>query len=311
VALETLRLADGDATVTLAPALGGAIASFTAGGRDVLRPTPSDALAAGNVRATACYPLVPYSNRIADASLRLPDGTRHALARNFGDHPHSIHGVGWQRAWHVASVEPTRALLCLEHRPDGENARAWPFAFRATQSFALRVDGNRATLGISLAIESCDARPFPFGLGWHPFFPRDEATRLGFRAAGVWLVDGTNLPTRLDAAVGRWRFDPPRTLADVTLDNAFTGWDGRATLVTPSAGDAVTIEADRALGFLVVYAPAGRDFLAVEPVTHMTDAFNRATLGAAGTGTRVLAPGAAYSCTMRITCAHPSRIRSP
>jgi aldose 1-epimerase len=50
-----------------------------------------------------------------------------------------------------------------------------------------------------------------------------------------------------------------------------------------------------------VYVPAGRDFLAVEPVTHMTDGFNRAARGEAGTGTRTLAAGAAFSCTMRIS----------
>ena len=45
------------------------------------------------------------------------------------------------------------------------------------------------------------------------------------------------------------------------------------------------IAADRAAGFVVVYAPHARDFVAVEPVTHMTDAFNRAERGETGTGT--------------------------
>ncbi len=291
-----LRLAAGDSTVTLLPALGGAIASFTIGAQDVLRPKPREALAAGNVRATACYPLVPYSNRIAAAMLHLPDGTRHALAENFGDHPHAIHGVGWQRAWDVAHAEAARALLCFEHRPVGEGARAWPFAFSATQAFALAADGDRVTLDVSLAIESTE----------HPFFPRDDATRLGFRATGVWETDDTGLPTRHVAVDGRWRFEPSRALAGVTLDNVFTGWDGRATLGRRRQGLTVSIEADTALACLVVYVPTGRDFLAVEPVTHVTDAFNRMARGETGTGTRTLDPGAAYSCRMRVTCARMS-----
>ena len=64
-----------------------------------------------------------------------------------------------------------------------------------------------------------------------------------------------------------------------------------------------TIEADSTCDRLVVYAPTGCDFVAVEPVTHETDAFNRTASGAQGTGMRVLAPGAAYSCTMRIAAA--------
>jgi hypothetical protein len=35
-------------------------------------------------------------------------------------------------------------------------------------------------------------------------------------------------------------------------------------------------------------------------VTQMTDAFNRAARGERDTGTRALAPGSAFSCTMEI-----------
>ena len=62
----------------------------------------------------------------------------------------------------------------------------------------------------------------------------------------------------------------------------------------------MTIQADSACAHLVVYIPAQRDFLAVEPVTHMTDAFNRCARGESGTGTRWLKPGESCSCTMRI-----------
>mgnify|MGYP005817313353 CR=1 FL=1 len=54
----------------------------------------------------------------------------------------------------------------------------------------------------------------------------------------------------------------------------------------------MTIDADSSLDRRVVYVPAGRDLLAFEPATHMTDAFNRAARGQADTGTRRLPPGA-------------------
>jgi aldose 1-epimerase len=87
------------------------------------------------------------------------------------------------------------------------------------------------------------------------------------------------------------------------LDNVFAGFRGTATI----DDDAVQrrIDADRALAFAVVYAPAGRDFVAVEPVSHETDAFNRATAGARGTGMRVLQPNETFSCTMRVAARLP------
>jgi aldose 1-epimerase len=80
----------------------------------------------------------------------------------------------------------------------------------------------------------------------------------------------------------------------------FTGWRGEAKVRDLERGIEVEIAADRSCSFFVVYVPAGRDFLAIEPVTHMTDGFNRAAEGERDTGTRTLRPGAAFSVTMRI-----------
>lgn len=296
-----LELATAAARVTLAPEIGGAIASFTVSGHAMLRPTPRSALDARDVRRLACYPLVPYSNRICNAALRF-DSRRYALARNFGDHPHSIHGVGWQRAWTVVEHAPDHARLALVHDANGDSAHAWPWPFEATLAFHVAdADRDATVLTATLALRNTGSEPFPFGLGFHPFFPKRAGTRLGFSADRVWRNDATQLPKALEALPDAWRFDPPRALDELALDNVFAGWRGRATLVDDAARTSIRVDADRALAFLVVYAPPGADFVAVEPVSHETDAFNRSAGGAAHTGARVLRPGSAFSCTMRVS----------
>jgi aldose 1-epimerase len=190
-----IELASGAARVRIAPAAGGAIMSFTWCDRPVLRPT---AEAAADVRRSACYPLVPWSNRIRDAHLVF-GGRDYTLARNFSTHPHAIHGVGWQRPWSVAEALPRRARLVLEHDARETNAEAWPWSFRATQTFALTsrdAAPRSALLAMTLTLENAASEPFPFGLGWHPFFPKDAATALGFDARAVWQNDATQLPQR-------------------------------------------------------------------------------------------------------------------
>ncbi len=300
--MSVVTLSAGDGRVDVAPEVGGAIAAFTLHGMDVLRPTSATELAVGNVRACGCFPLVPYSNRIARAMLHA-DGREYALARNFGDHPHSIHGVGWQRPWRASSRSGDAVTLGLEHVPLGDAACAWPFAFRATQAFALAADASAAMLTVSLAIENTGAQAFPFGLGWHPYFPKTADTRLAFAAVNVWENDATQLPLRQAPVPAGWRCDPARTLGALALDHVFSGWNGCASIAWPERGLAVTLDADRALNHLVVFVPSERDFLAVEPVTHMTDAFNRHAVGQAATGTRILGPGEAFSCTMRLRAA--------
>jgi len=295
-----------DAALELAPATGGAIASFTWRGVPVLRPTAPDMIAAGDVRRHACYPLVPYSNRIEHGRLAF-DGRTHELALNFGDHPHSIHGVGWQRPWNVQHVDASSARLAFEHRPgsgdDGEE-RAWPWPFRATQWFQLAPAGSDAVaLRMRLTVSNLGDETFPFGLGWHPFFACDESTTLQFSAKGVWETNDTMIPTRQVTPDGRFDFETRRAIGSTVLDNVYTGWTGKAQLKDRRAAREITLSGDTASPFFVVYIPPHHTFLAIEPVTQMTDAFNRAERGQADTGARRLAPGESFSCTMQIVAA--------
>ena len=294
-----IALADGGATVEIAPPTGGAIAAFRLDGVDVLRPTPAEARIAGDVRAHACYPLVPCSNRIAQARLRW-DGREHPLARNFGESPHAIHGVGWQRAWTVDGADARSARLSLVHEARGAGATAWPWPFRVVQTCSLDGRGGEALLLLRLTLGNTGVEPFPFGLGWHPFFPIDADTTLAFRAASVWENDDTRLPVARRALAGGGRFATPGRVAGSALDHVFEGAGGAAVVSWPGRGIRAAIEADTALDRRVVYTPEGRPFFAFEPVSHMTDAFNRAARGEAGTGTRTLGPGQAFSCTMRV-----------
>ncbi|MGE5171729.1 MAG: aldose 1-epimerase [Rudaea sp.] len=305
--MPILELAAAGAAVTLAPDIGGAITAFTVDGVPFLRPTPPAALAEADVRRTACYPLVPYSNRIANGVLHFAE-REFRLARNVATYPHAIHGVGWQRAWSVVGASNAHALVALRHDATGVDADAWPWPFLATQAFHLvpSAHARAAVLAVTLSLANVGDEPFPFGLGWHPHFPRDEATELGFAAREVFLNDQTQLPVARVAVPAQWRFDPARALGAPALDNVFAGWGGEATIIDRAR--ATSLAADRACAFVVVYAPAHRPFFAVEPVTHQTDAFNRAAAGETRTGTRVLPPGAAFSCTMRIAATvNPAR----
>ena len=136
---ETIELRAGPARVVLAPGIGGAIAAFDWNGEAILRPTRAGALVTDAVREFACYPLIPFSNRIAAASLRW-DGQAYRLPRYLPGEPHAIHGNGWQRTWTVIERGSTRALLELVHDAAGERAREWPFPYRARHLFELAAE---------------------------------------------------------------------------------------------------------------------------------------------------------------------------
>jgi aldose 1-epimerase len=100
-----LHLESGDWRLALQPELGGTIAALTYQSRDILRPTLAGAT---NPLETACFPLVPYANRIADGRF-LFAGETYALPRNMEGQDHPLHGVGWIRGWDVeSSRRPSR-----------------------------------------------------------------------------------------------------------------------------------------------------------------------------------------------------------
>ena len=76
IAHPVVRLASHGYAVALDPARGGRIVSATYGGLDVLRPEPASG--AASALDSACFPLVPFSNRIRNGASSAPPA-RHRL----------------------------------------------------------------------------------------------------------------------------------------------------------------------------------------------------------------------------------------
>ena len=280
----TLSLRRGHTSATLCPATGGAIVSLCWRGIELLRP----ASAQSPVRQMGMFTLVPYSNRIGYG--QLPGET--PLRANFAPEPHSVHGFGWQRPWQVAHAGADRASLELAHQADED----WPFACHAALQVALTADG--ALLHLSLT--NTDTRPMPAGLGFHPFCPVDATTRLRAAWDGRWELDAVHLPCRLAPLTAHDDFHVSRPVSGWEVDHCFTGWDGSATL--DYATHSVDIAAGPECPYLVCLRPAdGRPFIALEPVSHVSNAHQLDQRAVSRTGLRLLAPGATFTISMAIS----------
>ena len=281
---SSLSLASGALRCDLAPALGGCVAGLWLGDVPVLRPPPAQLMSA---RQSGCYPLVPFSNRIAHATL-LWQGTSHPLVRHPAEpEPHAIHGVGWQRPWEVLEAEAGIAMLAYEHRPDS----AWPFAFDVSQTF--RLTGDALEMGMGITNQS--NQPQPVGLGWHPWFVKRSRSRIAFEASGRWDMGDDKLPTQRKASRGL-----DADCARLDVDNCFDGWPGTLQL----RDEVLHVRLESNLRRLVVFTNDTRDCVAIEPVSHVNNAI--ALAGGSSEkmkelGIEVLAPGASLSAQLTIT----------
>lgn len=279
-----LELKAGQSVLGVRPELGGALGFWRREGRDVFHPVVDLNLVAQRGEAVAAYPLIPFSNRVAFARFDF-GGEAFQLARNFVPEPHAIHGNAWERAWQVVTQEPARVVLALDHEPPRDPPGQWPFRYRAEIEYALRDDG----LTVSMSVRNTDDRPQPVGLGFHPFYPRDEDLELGFSAASVWHVGDDALPDQRLPVEGDWRYEPMRPVQGPPLDNCYAGWTGSAFLRWPHRGLALTMTATAPFRHLVVFTPPGKPYVAVEPASNMTDAVHHLDLP--DHGLELLQPG--------------------
>lgn len=287
-----IELRSGSLRAVVLPAGGGGLARFDwlrgAATVAVLRPAP-EGVAQPLPGQLACFPLVPWSNRIAPDGFEF-EGRRITPSPTREGEPCPIHGDGWRLPWQVEARDESSVVLSL-YRRDGT-----PFAFTAHMAYTLSDNALRVTLKVT----NNGRYPLPFGLGLHPWLPHPEDARLHAVADGVWLSGPEKLPGTRTALPPGWNFGGgmPSPLPPDGVDNAFTGWDGRAQIDWPSRRLRLRISTD--MGYYILYAPPGKDFFCFEPVDHPVNAHNLPG-GAAANGLTVLAPGQDLRRTVRFT----------
>src|SRR5882757_397891 len=180
VSETTVTLAAGKLRVELSPSIGGAILAFEWVGpgsaRSILRKCHSPL---GKVLDAACFPLVPFVNRIRGGRFAFR-GREVRLAPNMAGDPSPLHGQGWLNAWQVDEQSETRAVISFAH-----SAGEWPWDYEAHQEFTL--DGGG--LSVRLTCRNSGAEAMPCGLGQHPYFPCGPATRIDAEVTHVWTID--------------------------------------------------------------------------------------------------------------------------
>jgi aldose 1-epimerase len=260
---DRLTLSAGSLEVQLLPALGGSVVVFDRIAGDARQPLLRGAAGdAASVLDSACFPLVPYANRIRGGAFTC-DGREVRLAPNMPGDPSPLHGQGWQNAWTVVEATATRAVLAYDH-PAGE----WPWHYRATQEIALDPGG----LSLTLSCRNLSSAAMPCGLGFHPYYPCDADTLLDTQVTAAWTVDEAVLPVERVPATGRYDL-VQRRICGQGLDNGYDGWSGSATIIWPAKSAALRLSSSDA-GRFQVYSPASGGVFVAEPVQNANAALN-------------------------------------
>ena len=278
--------AAGQHKLGLVPAMGGSVAAWQLERTgfdpfDLFRPWDGMDYPADPLRIVrASYPLAPWSNRISGSGFSVGEAF-HPVAPNAADMPYPIHGDAWQQHWQYQQRDSASLDITLESNQCNGN----PHHYLAHQSFKL-VDGG---MDQSLTVTHLGDAPLPYGLGLHPWLPRNERTTLQAKVSGVWLSHADCLPKEHTADFPpSWDLKAGISAAGTLIDNCFTGWDGTARVTWPDQKLQLTLQQNQMKSrdaeevstysilsnHLLVFRKTTGEHFCLEPVSHPIDAFH-------------------------------------
>ncbi|MDP6742897.1 MAG: aldose 1-epimerase [SAR324 cluster bacterium] len=247
---------------------------------ELMRPATQAGLAAADPSGMGCFPLIPFSNRICNGRFSF-HGRQIKMPPNFPPEIHTIHGHGWKVPWTVSEVQENRAMLAYQHFAD-----EWPFPYLSRLVFEL----NGSTLTVTLQITNSGKSAMPAGMGLHPYFVRTPNSTITAKTEKMWVNDSENIPLSLEKSEEIKRLNHGFSVKQKSLDNLFCGWNREVLISWPEWDAALKISAKSPLDYLVIFTPPEEDFFCVEPVSHVTDAFNLLESEPAGHGAKILLP---------------------
>ncbi len=275
-----VTLTAGDASAEVLRGMGCNCVRWQIAGRDMLYAPPLDELAGRPTRGGIPI-LFPFPNRIRDGHF-VWAGHQYQLPKNDSTKQNAIHGFTPREPWGLldCGADPGGAWMKAAFPCQSTWTHHWP----AGGIFQLQIRLSENVLRYEAQVVNYDRekRPFPFGLGYHPYFAVTPDCRIQTPAGARWeLVEGLPTGRQLPLA-GDFDLREPKAVNALTLDDVYTDFAGtpeadglieRGRVEYPGVGT-LRIRTDPAFRELVLFTPPHRRAVCLEPYTCPTDAIH-------------------------------------
>jgi aldose 1-epimerase len=258
--------------------------------------------------------LFPFPNRIRAGRFAW-EGKTYALPTNDSSNKNAIHGFSTGRAWRVVEHGSSASSAWITGEFHGsvdapETLSQWPADFRLRVTYRL----FDRVLRVEADVDNPDAKPLPFGIGYHPYFSLapfgGPQALITVSASKRWeLADSLPTGKLLD-------LDEPydlrhgQSFSELQLDDVMTDLYTFASdqqenlgltgvIQHPTGEGMLTLWMSEAFRELVLFTPPHREAICLEPYTCTTDAINLAPRGI-DSGLKVLPPGEHWQGTVEM-----------
>ena len=259
----------GALTATVLPDVGLLGVSLRHDGEEVLAlPHGVDGYKAGH--STGLPFLAPWANRLSRWSYEASGVAvdLQGLPVHTDGNGHPMHGtMGAQPGWEIVDLHGGALRARFDFAARADLLASFPFPHEIVVDVG--VDGG--SLSVITTVRATGDRAVPVCFGWHPYLRLPRAPRPSWRVRlpdrRHLALDGDGLPTGESGEEA----DEWLTLGGASFDDLYALGEDR-TLVLDGGGRSVTVELDGGYPYAQLFAPAGKRFCCLEPMTAPTDA---------------------------------------
>ena len=254
-----------------------------------------DLQAAAAKGSTAGIPLLhPWANRLAGSRYRAAgrevDLDPSSPLLHLDENGLPMHGVPWALlSWEVTDASRDAIAARLEWT-SSELLAIFPFPHSLEITATIRPDG----LEVDTTLVAGNDGPVPVSFGFHPYLGLPELPRAEWRlelpAMRRLVLDHRGIPTGEEEAFDG--FDAQ--LGETTFDDCFALFDASSSLSLAGAGYRIAVEFIAGYRYAQVFAPKGKDYVALEPMTAPASALT------SGRGLNLVEPGGEFRSAFRI-----------
>lgn len=224
--------------------------------------------------------LFPFANRIKDGKYTFED-TEYILNCNETDKNNALHGMVYDKMFVLVDHKLTSDTgeVTLQFTHNGTN-KGYPFRFQIQLIYTL----TRDKFSLTVEITNQDIKPFPYVLGWHPYFVSKnlEESHLNFKSKTQFLHD----QQQIISGTIPFDMDMPYQLKDVKLDDGYILESDNVEFLTPEYR--LEISSTSKENYLQLYTPDIPNTIAIEPMTGANNSFNNKI------GLQILSPDEHY-----------------
>ena len=179
----------------------------------------------------------------------------------------------------------TEASILLEFN-EVKKSNGFPFTYTTQLKYTL----SKNAINLNVTIKNTDSKPFPFTLGWHPYFTSKNLheSSLKFKSTNKLILDKRMITAKID----NYKINDSLQIKDQQLDDCYILDNNIVSFITPEYNLEINTSAKES--FLQIYTPPRANTIAIEPTTGVSNSFNNKI------GLQILEPSESYSINWEI-----------